>query len=161
MIEYEENAELKAAVEDMLADKTKHEFNMIREQEVKIYTLLCVRTNSDGDHVQGKGAPIVCKKISAPFQALTGGHYLVIADYYFWNHVDERQRNAKLFHALMHIEVERTEKGEIKIGTRKPELQVFRSELAHYGPYDEPLMDLEKVLKEGAKRFADSLKSRQ
>lgn len=158
MIEYEDNKEFKTAIEKMLADKSLVELNPIREHEIVIFSLICIRTDTDGEYVQCKGPPITCRKIPPPFQSLTGGHYLVIADYYFWNHADEIKQRANLFHALMHIDVEKTEKGELKIGTRKPEVQVFRSEVARFGAHNEVLLDIREALKQSAKQFAQSLK---
>ncbi len=159
MTEYEDNKEFKAAIEKMLANKTLVELNPIRENEsVTIFSLLCIRTDQEGEHVQGKGAPIICRKIPAPFEALTGGQYLVIADYYFWNHADAHQQEAKLYHALMHINVEKGDDGALKLGTRKPDVQVFPSEVARYGAHTDGLLNIRESLKQSAKQFAESLK---
>ena len=162
MIEYEDNKEFKIAIEKMLADKTLTELNPLRENEsVTIFSLLCIRTNKQDEYVQGKGPTIVCRKIPGPFQALTGGHYLVIADYYFWNHADELQQRAKLYHALMHIDIDKNDEGELKLGTRKPNVQVFTSEVARFGAHTEGLLDIREALKQSAKQFAETLKPKK
>ena len=162
MTEYEENPEFKAAVEKMLADKTLVEFNSIREHEnITVLTLLCSRTDAKGEFVACKGPPIVCRKIPAPFEAITGAHYLLIADYYFWNHANEIQQKANLFHALMCINIEDTEKGEVKTSTRKPEVQVFRSEVARFGAHNDVLLDIREALKQSAKQFAENMKAKK
>lgn len=161
MTEYEDNKEFKVAIEKMLADKALPELNPIRENEtVTIVSLLCIRTDKEGEHVQGKGPPIICRKVPAPFQALTGAHYLVIADYYFWNHADEHQQKAKLYHALMFIDVEKGDDGELKIGTRKPDVQVFPSEVARFGAHTDGLMSIRESLKQSAKQFAETMRPR-
>jgi hypothetical protein len=160
MMEFEDNKEFKAALEKMLADKSMPEFNPIREQEATIFGLLCIRTDANGESVQGKGTPIVCRKIPAPFQTLTGGQYLVIADQYFWNHVDEIKQRASLYHALMHISIEVPEKGEVKFGTRKPPVQAWPSEVAKFGAHTDALLDIREAMKHGANRFAENMKSK-
>lgn len=160
MIEYEENAEFKAAVEDMLAEKPLVEFNAIREHEIVVFSLLCVRTDANEEHVQCKGDPIVCKKIPPPLQLLTGGHYLIIGDYYFWTHANKEQQRANLYHALMHIEVEESDKGGVKIGTRKPEVRVFRSEVTRFGAHNELLLDFREAFKQSAKQFTETHKTK-
>ena len=161
MIEYEDNKEFKIAIEKMLADKSLAELNPIRENEaVTIFSLLCIRTDKDGEHIQCKGAPITCRKIPAPFQALTGGQYLVIADYYFWNHANEHQQKAKLYHALMHIDIEKGDDDELKLGIRKPDVQVYPSEVARFGAHTDGLLNVQDALKQSAKQFAESLRSK-
>jgi hypothetical protein len=159
MTEYEDNKELRDAIEDMLADKSLVEFNPIRERNLTLFSLLCIRTDAKGEHVQGKGAPIICRKIPAQYRALTEGDYLVVADYYFWNHTDLVKRSAALYHALMHIHVETTEGGEVKLGIRKPEVQVFRSEIARFGPHTDVLLDFREAFKTAANRLTESMKA--
>jgi hypothetical protein len=158
MTEYEDNKEFNDAIEDLLARKDLPELNPIRELEVIIFALLCIRTNADGDHIEGKGDPILCRKIPPPFQVLTNGHYLVIADYYFWNHTDDRQKEAALYHALMQIEVEKPEgDGNIKLKTRKPDIRVFPSEVIRYGAHSNALLELREAFKSSASSFSESL----
>ncbi|MGA2248602.1 MAG: putative metallopeptidase [Verrucomicrobiota bacterium] len=167
MTEYEENPEFKTAIDKMLADTTIVEFNPIREHpEVLIFSLLCIRTNKDGDHIEHKGEPIICRKIAAPFQALTGGHYLVIADYYFWNHANPIQQEAQLYHALMHIniEVDKEEEDEdkkLKLGIRRPEVHVFPSEVLRFGAHTAGLLDIREALKQSAKQLTNTLAAKE
>lgn len=160
MIEYEDNKEFTGAIEKMLADKSFPEFNPIRDEEATIFGLFCIRTDANGDAVQGTGAPITCRKIPAPFKTLTGGHYLVIADQYFWTHVDEVKQRASLYHALMHIDIEVPEKGETKFGTRKPPVMAWPSEIAKFGAHNDVLLDFREAFKQGANRFAENMKSK-
>jgi hypothetical protein len=159
MIEYEQNQDFSQAVYEMLADKTITEFNPLREYEVKVFALLCIRTDKDGEHVEGTGAPVVCKKISPPFQVLTKGHYLIIGEYYFWTHANEIAQKAALHRALMQIEVEKDdEKKTLKFKSRKPDIQEFRSTVARFGAWNESLLDFREAFKISAKAFAESQK---
>lgn len=164
MIEYEVNDEFGRAVEDMVANKSITEFNPLREHEIKLLTQLCIRTNKDGDHVEGPGAPIVCKKVPAAYRELIDGDYVIIADYYFWNHNDEIKQKAALHRALMQIEVEEKEKdnGEKKLmmKMRKPEIQEFRSTVARFGAYNDALLDFREAMKSSARTFVDAHKPR-
>jgi len=160
MIEYIEHKEFSDAVEEMLSDVSVVEFNPIREQDITVLSLVVVRTNTDGEEEEPKGKPIVCKKISPLFTALTKAHYLLVCDNYFWNHADGTQQKAALHHALMQINVEKTKKGAIKLGTRKPEVQEFRSTVARYGAYTENLLDFRQAFQRSAKQFVENTKAK-
>lgn len=160
MTEYTEEKDFKDAIEDMLAEKSFPEFNPIREHEAVIFSLMCVRMNSKEEEVQGKGPPIILKKMPAPFQVLTSGHYLLIADHYFWTHENEERKKGALYHALMHIEIIDPAKGPVKFGTRKPPVQAWPSEIAKFGAHTDVLLDFREAFKFGANQFAESMKSK-
>lgn len=160
MTEYVDEKEFKDAIEDMLDDVTFPELNPIREHEVVLFGLICVRMNSKDEEVQCKGAPIILKKLPAPFQTLMEGHYLLIGDHYFWTHADEKKKKGALYHALMHIEITVPEKGPVKYGTRKPPVQAWPSEVAKFGAHTEVLLDFREAMKTGANQFAESMKTR-
>lgn len=159
MIEYTEQQDFKDALEDMINEKAYPEFNPIREQEVVIFGLMRVQMNSKDEEIQGKGSPIVLKRIPPPFQTLTNGHYLVICDHYFWEHEDEKKKKGALYHALMHIDIKTSDKGTITLGTRKPPVQAWPSEVAKFGAHTEVLMDFREAMKTGANRFAENMKT--
>lgn len=156
MIEYIEHNEFSEAVENMLADTSIVEFNPIREQDIRVLSFVVVRTNADDEEVEPKGSPIVCKKIPPLYALIAKALYMVVCDNYFWNHADEIQQKAALHHALMQINVEKTKKGAIKLGTRKPEVQEFRSTVARYGAYTESLLDFRQAFQNSAKKFVES-----
>ena len=156
MIEYESNNDFSQAVHSMMADKTITEFNPLREQDVKVFALLCIRTDSEGEHVEGKGAPILCKKIAAPYEVLTKGKYLIIGEYYFWTHANEVAQKAALHRALMQVEIEKDEeKKTVKFKTRKPEIQEFRSTVARFGAWNDSLLDFREAFKTAAKALVE------
>lgn len=161
MIEYEPCPEFSIAIDKLLADPSIVEFNPIREhEEIKLSSLLCVRTNADGDHVTGKGKPIICRKMADPLQVLTGSHYLIIADYYFWNHADPKAQEAALYHALMHIQIKEIEKEDgkqLKLGIRKPDVDVYPSEVFRYGAHSIGLLSIRDAFKQSAKQLVQNV----
>lgn len=156
MTEYESRTELDDAVEQLVWDETISEFKPIRETEIKIFCLICIKTDADDEYVPCKGDPILVRRIPDHFKALVHGHYVLIADYYFWEHASEVQQKAAMFHALMHIHIEQKD-DKIKIGMRKPEIKVFRTEVVRFGAYNEMLLDFREAFKLSANRLAESL----
>jgi hypothetical protein len=158
MTEYEVNDQFAKDLAVVLSDTGFREFNAIREQELKVLAVICTRTKANGEYIEPKGIAITCKRVPPVYQLLTNAHYLVVCDYYFWTHAPDREKTAALHHALSAISVERTKKGVIKLKTRKPEIQVFRSTLTRFGAWNAPLVDAEEALKISAKAFAESRK---
>jgi hypothetical protein len=156
--EYEVNAEFTKDVDAIVNEKRYVEFNPIREQELKITSILAIRTNNEGEHVEPKGNPIVCRKLAPVYQLLTGAAFVVVGDYYFWTHADDIKKKAAIHRAIMTINVERNKKGEISLKTRKPDIQEFRATVAHFGAWNEGLLDMREALKTSAKQFAESQK---
>jgi hypothetical protein len=159
MTEYEVNAQFASDVQAVLAKRIYTEFSQIREQEIKILTEICTRTNEDGEHLECKGNPITCRKIPPQFQTLTDGHYLVVGDYYFWTHASDDQKNAAIHRALSAIDVGLDKKGRIKLKTKKPEIQEFRTTITRFGAWNEPLVDAKEALKISANLFAEKQKA--
>jgi Putative phage metallopeptidase len=160
MTEYEPSKDLDQEIEKLLNDKALTALNPIREHDITIFSLLRVRTDSKGEHVEPKGATITCARIPAPYRKIMTGDYLIIADYYYWTHADGKDRDGTLYHALCHINVENTKNGLIKVGTRKPEIQLFHSELVAYGARNEIILDMREALKLAANESAKVLKSK-
>jgi hypothetical protein len=156
--EYEINAEFQKDVNALVEDKTMVEFNPIREQELRIVAVVCIRTNNEGEHEQPKGCPVKCTKLSPIIRLLTEHHYLVVGDYYFWTHANEIQKKAAIHRALMSINVEKSKTGEIKLKTRKPEIQEHRATIARFGAFSEELVDMKEAFKMAAKQFTESQK---
>lgn len=159
MTEYEDNHEFTKAVQSMLADKTLTEFIPLREQNIKLFALLSIRTDAQGEHVEAKGTPIVCKKIPPHFEVLTKGQYLIIGDYYFWTHANEIAQQAALHRALMQIEIEKDEeKKTVKLKSRKPDVQEFSTTVARFGAWNDALLGFREAFRTSAKVFAESHK---
>lgn len=160
MIEYEVNAKFAKDVEAVLGNNSFTEFNPLREQEVQILTEICTRTDKEGEHVECKGNPIVCKKIPTQYAVLIGkkAHYLMVGDYYFWTHASDTQKDAAIHRALSSIKVDKDKKGKIRLGRQPPEIQEYRATVARFGAWNEPLVDMKEALKTSAKLFAEKQK---
>jgi hypothetical protein len=159
MIEYSINAQFQKDVEAVMQSPKFTEFKLMRELEVRIMPVICTHTNNDDEHVQGKGSPMSCKKLSPLYQLLTDHHYILIGDYYFWTHADERRRDAAIHSALYSINVERSKAGAIKLKTRKPDINEHSATITRFGAYTEPLENCLEAFKQSAKLFASSVVS--
>jgi hypothetical protein len=161
--EYEVNKKFAEDVDAIVNNTRFVEFNPLREQEIKISSVVVTRTNDEGEHVPppgGEADAIRCVKLSPVLQLLTEVSYLILGDHYFWTHADEIKKNAAIHRALMTINVEKSKEGKIVLKKRKPTIQEFPATVAHFGAYNECLLDMREALKTSAKQFAENQKPR-
>ncbi len=162
MTEYEVSKEFSDAVEDMLSNTELPEFNPIREQDLKIFSLLEIRENNKGEALKIEGPPITCRKIPPVYKVLCGGQYVVVGNHDWWNHANEVQQKAALHHALMSINIE-VEDGEqpgekiVKLSKRKPDVVAYTSTISHFGAWNTILIDFKDAFKRSAKQFAENV----
>lgn len=154
--EYEKNAGLQKELDALLEDVSLSEFADIREHEVTV--VCCTKTKlGEGDEpMQTTGDAVAVKKVSDLHRTFIDAHYIVVVDGYVFDHTDEDKMKALLHSALMRIKVEVTESG-IKLGTRKPDIQVFQATINRFGAYDEGLLNLKDCFARGGKRFASMI----
>lgn len=139
-----------------IIDGSKHPaLNPIREQELKITPVLKIRTNKDGEHEQNPGAPAKIIKVNDMWKLFTDAHYILVMDYYCFNHASETARDAIIFNALCEVEVKAKE-GEIKLATKKPDLQIFTATIQEYGAYDDILIGLKQWMNDAQTKAAKS-----
>lgn len=153
--EYEVNAQFSRDVEAVLGDAHLVELNPIREHKIPITAVLVTRTNNEGEHEKPKGNPMRCMKLSPVYKLLTGYWFVIVGDYYFWTHAAVIEKEAAIHRALMTINVERNSQGSVSVKTRKPDIQEFRATVAHFGAWNEGLIDMREALKTSAKEFAE------
>ena len=159
MTEYETNEKLDKDIKAVLDKKIHVEFNPIREQELKILSLIVTKTNKDGEEEPLKRA-VVCKKLPPDMKALTKGHYVIRMCHYFWTHANEIEKDALIHHALMTILVEKSAKtGKIVLKTRPPDVVEFRATVYRYGAYNETLIDFREAFKMASKQLVESHKA--
>jgi len=149
---YEVNAGLQKAIDALLEDISIAEFSPIREHQIKVLSCTKNKLNEEDEPVQTAGDTVQVKKVSDLHQAFIDGHYLVVMDGYVFDHVDDGQLQAILHSALMRIKVEPTESG-VKLGTRKPDIQVFQATIHRFGAYTDDLLSLKECLFKSSKRF--------
>ncbi len=163
MIDYEASKEFSDAVEDMLNDQTLPEFNPIREQDLQIFSLLEIRQNAEGEPLPFNGPPVVCRKIPPVYKALCKGQFVVLANFDWWNGVNEVQKKAGLHHAFMSIEVEikETKAGpKVKLVRRPPDVVAYTHTISHFGAWNATLVDFKDAFKLSAKQFAENVKQK-
>jgi hypothetical protein len=159
MTEYVEDAGLTAAFKAVMDNKTYHEFGMLRDTKVRIFPVMRVRTNSEGEHKASSGPPAVMKKVPDLFKATgVSADYILVVDYYAWNHPKginaQMAQEAYLHHALMTVEVEKKQdkagKAVIKTTNRDPDVQEFLATAERYGGYDEDQVQFSTLIIDSA-----------
>ena len=78
---------------------------------------------------------------STPFFVITVWRWL-------WTQLDSHQRDALLFHELLHIVVEEDDKGKLKYSLRPYDLEEFTIVAKHYGAWDGATAVFKKALEE-------------
>jgi hypothetical protein len=136
MTEYVEDAGLNDALKATLTDVSIAEFSPLREAKVKILPLLKVTTNKEGEHTPCKGIPAQAKKVSDLHRAAgIDADYLLVVDYYAWNHPKgvnpQITLDAMLHHALKAIKIE-VKEGKPKFSKNEPDVEVFIDTVNRY-----------------------------
>jgi len=136
MTEYEPDTGLNAAITTVLSERKFAEFKPLNDQNIKVLAFLKVTTNSEGDHTPCKGCPVKVQKVSDLNRAAgIDADYIILVDYYAWNHpkgvnpVDTQE--AMLHHALKMIKVE-VKDGKVKKGKNEPEIVEFADTVTRY-----------------------------
>jgi hypothetical protein len=155
MTEYENHAGFAKEIKNIVDNPKYPELESIREQELVILSLLVIRTSTKGEPIEGK-RPVVCRKLPPEIKTLTGGHYLILGDHYFWTHQDEIKKEAALFSALMTIDISINKYGSLVLKRRNPDIVEHTATLRHFGAYQPHLIDLRDALKSAAKQFAEN-----
>jgi hypothetical protein len=143
MTEYVEDAGLNDALSAILKNVSIAEFSPLREQKIKIIPFLKVVTNTEGEHKPCKGIPAQVKKVGDLHRAAgIDADYLLVVDYYAWNHPKginpQVTLDAMLHHALKAIKIE-VKEGKPKFGSNKPDVEVYIDTVNRYGAFAEEI----------------------
>lgn len=143
MTEYVEDAGLNDALSAILTNKSLAEFAPLRDAKLKILPMLKVVTNKEGEHTPCKGIPAQVKKVSDLHKAAgIDADYILVVDYYAWNHPKginpQVTLDAMLHHALKTIKIEMKE-GKPKLSANKPDLELFVDTVNRYGAFQEEI----------------------
>lgn len=156
--EYTTDSGLDSLVKEIIEGSKSPALKQLRDQELKITAIMKVRTNKEGEHEPNPGPPAKIQKVNDLWKLFTDAHYLLVVDYYFFNHAN--CVNAVIFNALCEIDV-KAKDGEIKLATKKPEIQVFAATLQEYGAFDDILLGIREWMNtaktKAAKSFADKV----
>lgn len=150
MVEYTQDKDLTALVKEIIDDEANAALAQVRQQELKIEAVLKVRTNTDKEHEPNPGPPAKVQKVNDLWKLFTDAHYVLVVDYFFFTNA--KNVEAMIFNALCEIDVKSVQ-GQIKLATKKPEIQVFAATLKRYGAFDEILQEMKEWM-DGAKTRA-------
>ena len=107
----------------------------IRDGELKILWLL--NTKAWNDESEADQEPEIagrCVKAPGLWRDFTGFDFAIWAREHFWDQFDANLRRALVLHELLHIEVKHNKRGEIKLSTRKHDVEDFVDVARQYGP---------------------------
>ena len=143
MTEYVEDAGLNDALRVILTNVELAEFSPIRDAKLKIIPFLKVKINKEGEHQPCKGLPAQAKKVSDLHRAAgIDADYLLVVDYYAWNHPKginpQITMDAMLHHALKTIKIE-VKEGKPKFGKNDPDIEIFLDTIKRCGAFCEEI----------------------
>jgi len=143
MTEYVEDAGLNDALAAILKNVSYAEFSPLRDAKIKVLPLLKVVTNKEGEHTPCKGIPAQVKKVSDLHRAAgIDADYLLVVDYYAWNHPKginpQITLDAMLHHALKAIKIE-VKEGKPKFSKNDPDVEVFIDTVNRFGAFQEEI----------------------
>ncbi len=157
MLEYEVNKELSNALKDLLDDDSMTEFTNIREHEVIILPCMKIKTDKDGESQESPGEVVQMKKVSPLHRVFIEAHYIMVVDYYGWTHAKSTDHQKAMLHkALMRVEVDKDDGGNLKFSARAPDVVEFRATVVRFGAYTEPLLDMREAFKLAVPTFVDN-----
>lgn len=151
MTEYVEDAGLNQAVTAIVTNVSFAEFAAIRDAKLKIIPLLKVVTNKEGEHTPCKGIPAQVKKVS-DLQRAAGidADYLLVVDYYAWNHPKginpQVTLDAMLHHALKHIKIE-VKEGKPKFSNNDPDVELYVDTVSRFGAFQEEIRTVSDMVR--------------
>jgi len=151
------DAGLDELVAKIIADPANSALASIREQELKVTPIMKVRSNADGEHEPNPGPPAKIQKVNDMWRLFTDAHYLLVVDYYFFNHAN--CVDAVIFDALCAVEVTAKE-GAVKLAVKKPDINVFAATLQKFGAFDDLLLGMRDWMNEAKTKAAMSFRAK-
>lgn len=162
--EYSLATKLTQMVEELIDDTsivtgTDRDLSALRDHEVKVTPVLCLREDNNGDVKRAKGRPISVRKVSDLEKAIAPkvGDYLLVVDSGTFDDASDHQQRALLFDALLLIDVTEVN-GNIKMGKRQPDLICNVETLRVFGPCSNTDLAVLSALKAGMKAHPQAVK---
>lgn len=153
-LEYALEDSLTERVKRLLEDESYIEFAPIRSNDIQFLTALMVKTDKQEVEQPTSGPPIVVRRIGpADAVFLEGFHFKLYFCSYRWNQADENTQRAMLHHALCRVSVELKEKG-LKLALNRPDVESFQANVARFGAWEQPLLELRENLARALKEKA-------
>jgi len=155
-IEYSQEDGLTATVEAIIEDHKYVELAPLRDQEVTVVPVMCVRLNKDDEAEPCKGKPITVRKVTPLEKVLFKEpvNYVMTVDYATWNAASEVQQHAFIFDALMDIDVNVGEQG-VKLGKRRPDIVSHSATIRYFGSYTPELAEVQETMRTGKPRLVE------
>lgn len=106
----------------------------VENGEVRILFLLNGKPLSPGDDPGKHEVAGKCVKAPPIWHDITGYDVAIWIREAVWSRVDGHTRRALVLHELLHVEVTRDKDDQVKVGTRKHDVEDFVDVARHYGP---------------------------
>lgn len=154
--EYSLESGLTTTVEAIIADTKYSDLGPLRDNEVTVVPVMCVRLNKDDEAEPCKGKPVTVRKVTPLEKVLFREpvNYVMTVDYATWNAASEVQQHALVFDALMDIDVTVGDDG-VKLGKRRPDIVYHSATIRHFGPFTPELAEVQETLRHSKPRLVD------
>jgi hypothetical protein len=83
-----------------------------------------------------------CYRTVGPFQNLTAYNFVIAVYRDWWDKATDQQKEALVFHELMHVGYKLSQKGETTWCLRDHFIEMFPQEVALFGPWNTGLQEL-------------------
>lgn len=159
MVEYVEDDELAQLVEWHLENHS--DFKPIKSNNVGIMSVMKTELTKNGEAKPVKGRGVAVKRIGDAERSFIKNNvaFMIVVDYGKWNELNAVQRKAMVHYALMHIKVEKTDAGKIKLSKNLPDIIGFMATYRAYGFVTESELDLKDLLRGSGKAIANMVKA--
>jgi hypothetical protein len=156
-VEYSEDKRLKEVVDKIITTTKNPALNALREKKATVISVLKCRTNNDGEREQNPGPPAKIQKVNDLWKLFVPSPYILIVDEFFFTTAGRPE--AVIFNALCEVNVQ-VKEGEVKLGTRKPDISVFHETIQEYGAFDDILLGLHEWMDTAKTKAAQSFVSK-
>lgn len=144
-IEYEVDKQVAQVVATIL---TYHELASLAQHKVKVLSVAKIEMDKDGEPKPCKrGKEVVVQKATDFDAVLTDAKLFVIVNRYWWDNVDEVQREAVLFNHLKRMGAEKNKEGELKLTRYEWDVQLMVPTAQRYGVFTPVGLELFEAMK--------------
>ncbi len=159
---YEEDPDLSKAVTQILTNRQLQELEPLQNNEIIV--LCCMKTvmNGLGETKPCRGPAAQVKKIPPELRIFIPGfpHYVLTMDYGFWNKVDDRQRWAAIFDALLDIDAKLKPDG-VKLTKRASDVPFKHiATVTRFGAHNEPSLLLRQAYRDASHRLTEFIREK-
>lgn len=130
-----ESDELRDMAEHVMAEYSEFRAinDAVRESELVLTYVWETKPWSDEEELKPHTIAKVTKA-SPLWRCIARIHVAMQFRQWFWDHFDERQREAVVYHELCHLELDRDKGGNLKVVLREHDLEEFAGVMRRFGP---------------------------